>query len=84
MTSIIVKRIKGSDDFDEMRSSNDQSMSSLSMKDGAEQDMSAGKDNAAEKVMSALHSKDTESLKSALYSLFDMYMEEKKEDDSEY
>lgn len=76
MVTIILKRLKGSDDFDTMRSSNEEYSEAPISKDGAELDNTDALSTASEKAMEAIESKDAKSFKNAIKEMISLCMEE--------
>ncbi len=76
LVTIIMKRMKSPN----MES---ESCNHVPMENGAEQDNSDGLNAAAESMISAIHSKDARSLKSALQSFISMIEDSESESESE-
>lgn len=74
VVSIIMKKLKGSGDYDSMK---EEVMKPKKMEDGAEVEYSEnGYDSAVEEMMSALEAKNSKGFKSALKSFITLCMNE--------
>ncbi len=74
VVSIIMKKLKGSNDYDSMK---EEVMKPKKMEDGAEVEYSEnGYDSAVEEMMSALEAKNSKGFKSALKAFITLCMNE--------
>ena len=81
MVAMIMKKMKGSK-YDEMKSENEE-MTHVPYKDGAEQDHKSAMDECASHMMQAFESKDTAKLKDCMKSMVKMIISENEASNKE-
>ena len=76
----VIKRLKGSDDYDKMKHDNEHGSEHMMMRDKPEADYKIGMEMAVDEMMSAFESKDKESFKKGLRSFISMMLDAHEED----
>ena len=76
MAALILKKMSGSDEYDNLKSQNEEQMEAVPMEDGAELDVSEGTDTATHEMMEAMEGKNSSKFKSALMEFMKMAMRE--------
>lgn len=76
MVTLILRKLKGSDDYDRMKDYNDDKISEVPMKEGAEQDSSDALTALSQEAISALKSDDPKGFAMNLKEMIRLCMEE--------
>lgn len=74
--SYIIKKMKGSDDFDKMKEYNESSPEHMTVRTEVEKDYSSALDTAASEVIEAIQKEDAASLKKSLKMLVKLTLDE--------
>lgn len=77
----VMKRIKNSNSYEDLKSQNEQGPERMIKRDQPESDKSLGLKQSTQDVMSAIESKDLSSLETALRSFISMMIDEKEEEE---